>query len=116
MSVTIYLTDHNGRKVAFFYRIDSERYNTAPNILWACRGHEYNGVCHSKEEAFEAFKAVLKDMKQKDKSLPECSSNKESEHDVKRHDEQVRKSCVVCDKDLHLRERETNKCSEHDFQ
>jgi hypothetical protein len=98
MSVTIYLTDHNGRKVAFFYRIDSERYNTAPNILWACRGHEYNGVCHSKEEAFEAFKAVLKDMKQKDKSLP------------------VRKSCVVCDKDLHLRERETNKCSEHDFQ
>ena len=97
MSVTIYLTDHNGRKVAFFYRIDSERYNTAPNILWACRGHEYNGVCHSKEEAFEAFKAVLKDMKQKDQSLP------------------VRKSCVVCDKDLHLRERETNKCSEHDF-
>jgi len=70
MSVTIYLTDHNGRKVAFFYRIDSERYNTAPNILWACRGHEYNGVCHSKEEAFEAFKAVLKDMKQKDKGLP----------------------------------------------
>ena len=70
MSVTIYLTDHNGRKVAFFYRIDSERYNTAPNILWACRGHEYNGVCHSKEEAFEAFKAVLKDMKQKDQSLP----------------------------------------------
>ena len=98
MSVTIYLTDHNGRKIAFFYRIDNERYNTAPNILWACRGHEYNGVCHSKEEAFEAFKAVLKDMKQKDKSLP------------------VRKSCVVCDKDLHLRERETNKCSEHDFQ
>ena len=97
MSVTIYLTDHNGRKVAFFYRIDSERYNTAPNILWACRGHEYNGVCHSKEEAFEAFKAVLKDMKRKDQSLP------------------VRKSCVVCDKDLHLRERETNKCSEHDF-
>ena len=98
MSVTIYLTDHNGRKVAFFYRIDSERYNTAPNILWACRGHEYNGVCHSKEEAFEAFKAVLKDMKQKDQSLP------------------VRETCVVCDKDLHLRERETNKCSEHDFQ
>jgi len=76
MSVTIYLTDHNGRKVAFFYRIDSERYNTAPNILWACRGHEYNGVCHSKEEAFEAFKAVLKDMKQKDQSLPDhaCDS------------------------------------------
>jgi hypothetical protein len=98
MSVTIYLTDHRGKQIAFFYRIDSERYNTAPNILWACRGHEYNGVCHSKEEAFEAFKAVLKDMKQKDQSLP------------------VRKSCVVCDKDLHLRERETNKCSEHDFQ
>jgi len=92
MSVTIYLTDHNGRKVAFFYRIDSERYNTAPNILWACRGHEYNGVCHSKEEAFEAFKAVLKDMKQKDQSLP------------------VRKKCKECDSDLHLRENESNLC------
>ena len=92
MSVTIYLTDHNGRKVAFFYRIDSERYNTAPNILWACRGHEYNGVCHSKEEAFEAFKAVLKDMKQKDRSVP------------------VRKKCKECDSDLHLRENESNLC------
>ena len=97
MSVTIYLTDHNGRKVAFFYRIDSERYNTAPNILWACRGHEYNGVCHSKEEAFEAFKAVLKDIARKDKSVP------------------VRKTCDVCDKSLQGMENEGTTCNDHNF-
>jgi len=96
MSVTIYLTDHNGRKVAFFYRIDSERYLTAPQLIWACRQHpEYQGTAESKEHFIEQAKDV---MKQLNRSLP------------------VRKSCVVCDKDLHLRERETNKCSEHDFQ
>jgi len=100
MSVTIYLTDHNGRKVAFFYRIDSERYNTAPNILWACRGHEYNGVCHSKEEAFEAFKAVLKDMKQKDQSLPVRISQK---------------TCSTCEKTLQGMEREGTTCNQHNF-
>ena len=96
MSVTIYLTDHNGRKVAFFYRIDSERYLTCPQLIWACRQHpEYQGTAESKEHFIEQAKDV---MKQLNRSLP------------------VRKSCVVCDKDLHLRERETNKCSEHDFQ
>ena len=96
MSVTIYLTDHNGRKVAFFYRIDSERYLTCPQLIWACRQHpEYQGTAESKKHFIEQAKDV---MKQLNRSLP------------------VRKSCVVCDKDLHLRERETNKCSEHDFQ
>jgi len=96
VSVTIYLTDHNGRKVAFFYRIDSERYLTCPQLIWACRQHpEYQGTAESKEDFIEQAKDV---MKQLNRSLP------------------VRKSCVVCDKDLHLRERETNKCSEHDFQ
>ena len=99
MSVTIYLTDHNGRKVAFFYRIDNERYNTAPNILWACRGHEYNGVCHSKEEAFEAFKAVLKDMKQKAQSLPVRET----------------KTCSTCEKTLQGMENEGTTCNEHNF-
>ena len=95
MSVTIYLTDHNGRKVAFFYRIDSERYLTAPQLIWACRQHpEYQGTAESKEHFIEQAKDV---MKQLNRSLP------------------VR-TCDVCDKSLHLRERETNKCSEHDFQ
>ena len=96
MSVTIYLTDHNGRKVAFFYRIDSERYLTCPQLIWACRQHpEYQGTAESKEHFIEQAKDVMREL---NRSLP------------------VRKSCVVCDKDLHLRERETNKCSEHDFQ
>ena len=96
MSVTIYLTDHRGKQIAFFYRIDSERYLTAPQLIWACRNHpEYQGTAESKEHFIEQAKDV---MKQLNRSLP------------------VRKSCVVCDKDLHLRERETNKCSEHDFQ
>ena len=97
MSVTIYLTDHRGKQIAFFYRIDSERYNTAPSIIWACRGHEYNGVCHSKEEAFEAFKAVLKDIARKDKSVP------------------VRKTCDVCDKSLQGMENEGTTCNDHNF-
>lgn len=108
MSVTIYLTDHNGRKVAFFYRIDSERYLTCPQLIWACRQHpEYQGTAESKEHFIEQAKDV---MKQLNRSLPECSSNKESEHDVKRHDEQVRKKCKECDNDLHLRENESNLC------
>ena len=73
MSVTIYLTDHHGRKVAFFYRLESERFLTCPSILWACRDHrEYSGVCHSKEEALEAFKSVIKDIAKKDISVPVC--------------------------------------------
>ena len=34
MSVTEYLTDHNGNKVAFFYYIDSERYRTCPQKVY----------------------------------------------------------------------------------
>jgi len=63
MSVTIYLTDHNGRKVAFFYRIDSERYNTAPSIIWACRDYpEYQGRAESKECFMEQCKSVMKEL------------------------------------------------------
>jgi len=113
MSVTIYLTDHNGRKVAFFYRIDSERYLTAPQLIWACRQHpEYQGTAESKEHFIEQAKSV---MKQLNRSLPECSSNKESEHDVKRHDEQVRKTCDVCDKSLQGMENEGTTCNQHNF-
>jgi len=99
MSVTIYLTDHRGKQIAFFYRIDSERYLTCPSILWACRDHrEYSGVCHSKEEALEAFKSVIKDIARKDKSVP------------------VRKTCDVCDKSLQGMENEGTRCIEHDFE
>jgi rubrerythrin len=66
MSVTEYLTDHNGNQVAFFYYIDSERYSVAPKLVWQCRDYrQYKGTCASKEEAFEAFKAVLKELKKK---------------------------------------------------
>jgi hypothetical protein len=66
MSVTEYLTDHNGNRVAFFYYIDSERYSVVPKLVWQCRDHrQYKGTCASKEEAFEAFKAVLKELKRK---------------------------------------------------
>ena len=66
MSVTEYLTDHTGRKIAFFYYIDSERYSVAPKLVWQCRDYrQYSGTCASKEEAFEAFKAVLKELKKK---------------------------------------------------
>ena len=64
MSVTEYLTDHNGNRVAFFYYIDSERYSVVPKLVWQCRDYrQYGGTCASKEEAFEAFKAVLKELK-----------------------------------------------------
>jgi len=66
MSVTEYLTDHNGNRIAFFYYIDSERYSTVPRLVWQCRDYrQYRGSCASKEEAFEAFKAVLKELKRK---------------------------------------------------
>jgi rubrerythrin len=64
MSVTEYLTDHTGRKIAFFYYIESERYSVAPKLVWRCRDYpSFKGTCASKEEAFEAFKAVLKELK-----------------------------------------------------
>jgi hypothetical protein len=63
MSVTIYLTDHNGRKVAFFYRIDSERYLTCPQLIWACRDYpEYQGRAESKEDFMEQCKSVMKEL------------------------------------------------------
>ncbi len=73
MSVTIYLTDHNGRKVAFFYRIDSERYNTAPSIIWACRQHpEYQGTAESKECFIEQAKGVIKELNRSPKVCKDC--------------------------------------------
>jgi hypothetical protein len=63
MSVTEYLTDHNGNQIAFFYYIDSERYSVAPKLVWQCRDYpSFKGTCASKEEAFEAFKSVMKEL------------------------------------------------------
>jgi len=95
MSVTIYLTDHHGRKVAFFYRIDSERYSTVPQLIWCCRDHpEYQGTAESKEHFMEQCKSVMKQLK---RSVP------------------VRKSCDVCEKTLQGMEREGTTCNEHNF-
>ena len=70
MSVTEYLTDHNGNRIAFFYYIDSERFSVAPKLVWQCRDYpSFKGTCASKEEAFEAFKSVLKELKRK---VPVC--------------------------------------------
>jgi len=66
MSVTEYLTDHNGNRIAFFYYIDSERYSAVPKLVWKCRQHpEYSGTCASKAEFIECAKAVLKELKKK---------------------------------------------------
>lgn len=97
MSVTIYLTDHNGRKIAFFYRIDNERYLTCPQLVWQCRDYrQYSGTCASKEEAFEAFKAVMKEL---NRSVPVRET----------------KSCTECDKSLQGMENEGTTCNEHNF-
>ena len=97
MSVTYYLTDHQGRKVAFFYRIESERYSKAPSILWACRQYpQFQGSVSSQSEAVEAFKQTLKEIKKLD-NLP------------------VRKTCDECDKSLQGRENEGTTCDEHNF-
>ena len=94
MSVTIYLTDHHGRKVAFFYRIDSERYLTCPQLIWCCRDYpEYQGTAESKEHFIEQAKDVMREL------------NKISQ-----------KTCSTCEKTLQGVEREGTKCSEHDFQ
>ena len=72
MSVTEYLTDHNGNQVAFFYYIDSERYSVAPKLVWRCRDYpSFSGTCASKSEFIECAKAVLKELK-KNRSLPVC--------------------------------------------
>ena len=61
MSVTIYLTDHNGRKISFFYRIDNERYLTCPQLIWSCREYpKYQGTAESKEDFIEQCKGVIK--------------------------------------------------------
>ena len=92
MSVTEYLTDHNGRKVAFFYRIDSERYLTAPQLIWACRQHpEYQGTAESKEHFIEQAKDVMKQLNRSPKV------------------------CDVCDKSLQGMENEGTTCNQHNF-
>ena len=74
MSVTEYLTDHTGRKIAFFYYIDSERYRTCPQLVWKCRDYpSFKGTCASKAEFVECAKQVLKELK-KNRSLPVCNT------------------------------------------
>ena len=97
MSVTYYLTDHHGKQIAFFYRVENERYSKAPSILWACRQHpQFQGSVSSQSEAIEAFKQTLKEIKKLD-SLP------------------VRKTCDECDKSLQGMENEGTTCDEHNF-
>jgi hypothetical protein len=93
MSVTIYLTDHHGRKVAFFYRIDNERYLTCPQLIWACRDYpKYQGRAESKEDFMEQCKSVMKEL------------NKISQ-----------KTCSICEKTLQGMENEGTTCNEHNF-
>ena len=100
MSVTEYLTDHNGNQVAFFYYIDSERYRTCPQLVWKCRDYpSFNGTCASKSEFIECAKQVLKELK-KNRSLPARET----------------KVCTDCGITLQGRENETNKCDQHDFE
>ena len=96
MSVTYYLTDHNGNQVAFFYRVDNERYTTCPNILWACRQYpQFQGTASSKGDFIEQAKQTLKEIKKL--SVP------------------VRKTCDVCDKSLQGMENEGTTCNDHNF-
>jgi len=96
MSVTYYLTDHNGQQIAFFYRVESERYTTCPSILWACRQYpQFQGSASSKGEAIEAFKQTLKEIKKL--SVP------------------VRKVCKDCDISLQGMENEGTTCNDHNF-
>jgi hypothetical protein len=92
MSVTIYLTDHNGRKIAFFYRLDNERYLTCPQLIWACRQHpEYQGTAESKEHFIEQAKDVMRELNRSPKV------------------------CDVCDKSLQGMENEGTTCNDHNF-
>ena len=97
MSVTYYLTDHNGNQIAFFYRVDNERYNTVPNILWACRQYpQFQGTASSKGDFIEQAKQTLKEIKKL--SVP------------------VRKVCKDCDnKSLQGMENEGTTCTDHNF-
>ena len=101
MSVTIYLTDHNGQQIAFFYRIESERYNTAPSILWSCRQHsQFRGTASSKSDFIEQAKQTLKEIK-KLESVPKSV--------------RVRKTCDECDISLQGMENEGTTCNDHNF-
>ena len=94
MSVTIYLTDHNGKQIAFFYRLDNERYLTCPQLIWACRDYpKYQGTAESKEDFMEQCKSVMKEL---NRNRPP-------------------KSCDVCDKSLQGMENEGTTCNEHNF-
>ena len=94
MSVTIYLTDHNGRKIGFFYRIDNERYLTCPQLIWSCREYpKYQGTAESKEDFIEQCKQAIKMI---NRNLP--------------------KTCDVCDKSLQGMENEGTRCIDHDFE
>ena len=81
MSVTIYLTDHRGKQIAFFYRLDSERYLTTPQLIWACRDHpKYQGTAESKEDFMEQCESVMKELNRspkvcKDELLTSEASN-----------------------------------------
>jgi len=106
MSVTIYLTDHNGRKIAFFYRIDNERYLTCPQLLWSCRDHpEYQGTAESKEHFMEQCKGVIKML---NRNLPARESKELLMSEAS-------KTCDVCDKSLQGMENEGTTCDEHNF-
>ena len=97
MSVTIYLTDHNGRKISFFYRIDNERYLTAPQLIWSCREYpKYQGRAESKEDFIEQCKGVIKAI---NRNLPVRET----------------KTCDVCDKSLQGMENEGTTCDEHNY-
>jgi hypothetical protein len=97
MSVTIYLTDHNGRKISFFYRIDNERYLTAPQLIWQCKEYrQYKGCAESKEDFIEQCKGVMKMI---NRSLPVRET----------------KTCDVCDKSLQGMENEGTTCDAHNY-
>ena len=91
MSVTIYLTDHNGRKISFFYRIDNERYLTCPQLIWSCREYpKYQGTAESKEDFIEQCKGVIKMINRnlpKELLMSEASNSDRSE---------ATKTCDTC--------------------
>ena len=98
MSVTYYLTDHNGNQIAFFYRVDNERYLTCPSILWACRQYpQFQGTASSKGDFIEQAKQTLKEIKKLSVPVRET------------------KTCDVCDKSLQGMENEGTTCDEHNF-
>ena len=98
MSVTYYLTDHSGNQIAFFYRVDNERYTTCPSILWACRQYpQFQGSASSKGDFIEQAKQTLKEIKKL--SVPVRSSKK----------------CTDCDISLQGMENEGTTCNDHNF-